>query len=220
VASVNEAGHPKVRTMVFRRFMSLIQEEDVCAFANEHDYALDRANLLTAVTDLRSDKIAQWRSQALSEVHWYFTKTREQYRLSCSTKVISLEDKKDLSEHEQSLIRQQWRDLSSAAKDGFFVPAPKSALSDTSDDEHTAGRVYGDESIGTKHHESAGDKKPSEDATGTDISPYFGLVLFAPFEVDYLDLKSSPHTRFIYSSVRSKDNALKGPKWQSTPVNP
>jgi len=118
VASVTQESLPKLRTMVFRGF-----EED-------------NHNLL-AVSDIRSEKMLDWKHSPKTELHWYFVKSREQYRLSCNVSVIYQQNNAELAYfgHDlekgldlSKLYRKQWQALSNGAQAGFFCPAPKSAL--------------------------------------------------------------------------------------------
>ena len=72
VASVDPSGRPKNRTMVFRGFLQGTQ------------------NLLS-VTDLRSEKISEWQGDGKLhfEICWYFTGSREQYRVAGEVALIS-----------------------------------------------------------------------------------------------------------------------------------
>lgn len=186
-ASVSNEGLPKLRTMVFRGF-------------------LDQSNTLLAITDIRSEKIAEWQASAFSELHWYFVKSREQYRLSCEVTVLCQRQgqagdtvalgkpiQKDVDAN--SLYCEQWHGLSQGAKAGFYCPAPKSSLNNVSEEEGSLSH-----SFETRNEQEAG------------ISQYFALVLFAPTSIDYLDLKTSPHTRVLH--------AMDEPRWTHNKVNP
>lgn len=194
VATVSPSGLPCVRTMVFR------------------DYG-DQSNNLLAVTDIRSDKISDWHKQAEAQVHWYFVKSREQYRLSCKISLVfqnsagELQVLKDattdngegvVSEELAQSYRQQWQNLSTKAKEGFFCAAPKSKLVSSE----------------------------SRDVNVKDntISPYFALLVFSPYYVDYLDLKTAPHTRVLHSANKSSEeihvDSAEPSTWSSKDVNP
>nr|WP_136252274.1 pyridoxamine 5'-phosphate oxidase family protein [Ningiella ruwaisensis] len=169
VASVSPAGLPCLRTMVFRRF-------------------LDNSNTLSAVSDCRSDKIKHWQIQPKAELHWYFVKTREQYRLSCDVQILTAQEDAQ-SESNQALITQAWQQLSKSAQEGFFVPEPKTDKTGNQDGENSVQNI-----------------------SNQQISPHFALCLFSPYEVDYLDLKTTPHTRVLSELYNSS--------WQSKAVNP
>lgn len=178
VASVGSDGSPKLRTMVFRGFEQ-------------------NSNVLLATSDARSEKISEWTKLAKAELHWYFVKTREQYRIACDVSVIRQHADDSIvgarKEHSQvatdhtELYESVWKQLSKNAQQSFFCTPPKSTITD---------EFVPDE------------PKP------TNISPYFALVCFIPVAVDYVDLKTVPHTRTIFT-LNTHDN-----KWSSTAVNP
>jgi PPOX class probable FMN-dependent enzyme len=195
VASVALDGLPCVRTMVFR------------------DY-LEDTNSLLAVNDIRSEKFEQWQAQSDTQLHWYFVKSREQYRLSCKTSMVYQNESgslviagkdagADISNQQQlfEMYEKQWSKLSEKAQDGFYCPKPKSRLSDET------GKGTGTQSGNEKQELKSKD----------DISPYFSLVVFKPYYVDYLDLKTQPHTRVLQSreSLADGDN-----NWTLEPVTP
>ena len=62
LATVREDGSPANRTVVFRGFT-------------------ENSSQLCMVTDLRSEKLAEIALQPMGEACWYFTNTREQFRL-------------------------------------------------------------------------------------------------------------------------------------------
>jgi PPOX class probable FMN-dependent enzyme len=190
VATVSSSGLPSVRTMVFR------------------DYA-DESNNLLAVTDIRSDKVSDWHKHAEAQVHWYFVKSREQYRLSCKIRLVFQNAAGDLqvlgdatTKNGKSVVaedlaksyRQQWQNLSTKAKEGFFCAAPKS------------------EPVCTKQKDA--------NVKGDKISPYFALLVFKPYYVDYLDLKTAPHTRVLYTAEEIPEDNAKASAWYSKDVNP
>ena len=106
VASVDPSARPKNRTMVFRGFLQGTQ------------------NLLS-VTDLRSEKISEWQGDGKLhfEICWYFTGSREQYRVAGEVALISNSIKSSYQEFGEqtktSLIKQQWSNLSDKAKEPF-----------------------------------------------------------------------------------------------------
>jgi len=102
MATVTPEGHPKNRTVVFRGFSA------------------DDASLLV-ITDSRSEKIVELGQNASAEIAWYFTRTREQFRISALTTCV------DYRCHsvEDSVLRDQvWQQLSEAARAQFFWPGP------------------------------------------------------------------------------------------------
>ena len=112
VATVSMDGLPKNRTMVFRGFVP------------------DSLNLLS-VTDIRSDKVADWKLSTPKkfEICWYFAGSREQYRVAGHVSLVSSELIKDAKIRKperqpaylsHKFLREQWQNLSAAAKAQFF----------------------------------------------------------------------------------------------------
>ena len=90
---------PRVRMVVFRGF------------------SLSEASFFI-ITDARSEKVKELAQCPDVEVSWYFTQTREQFRLQCSAVTHSHRTDADL--HRDAL----WQGLSDAAKAQFFWPEP------------------------------------------------------------------------------------------------
>jgi PPOX class probable FMN-dependent enzyme len=102
MATVAAEGHPKNRTVVFRGF------------------GVDDVSLLV-ITDLRSEKIVELKQNASVEVAWYFTRTREQFRISAVTTCV---DYRCQAEEDSALREQVWQQLSEAARAQFFWRSP------------------------------------------------------------------------------------------------
>ena len=97
LATVNTHGLPTNRTVVFRGF-------------------LENSNQLQIITDLRSDKVTDIRHQPWGEICWYFTKTREQFRIAGNLILI------DSDYPESGLLQQRkqvWQKLSDSARSQF-----------------------------------------------------------------------------------------------------
>ncbi|MFT4654113.1 MAG: pyridoxamine 5'-phosphate oxidase [Patiriisocius sp.] len=172
------------RTMVFRGF------------------AQDNHTLL-AISDDRSDKVWQWQQTQNSQLCWYFTKTREQYRISAKVSMIgknglhfesSITQKDEIDRNAYTDTSSQasrnllWSNLSGKAKAQFYWPTPK-------------------ENVRTiETNIEANDKITSE------IPDNFIVVCFQPFYVDYLNLTTDPQTREIHK--------LTDAKWLYNAVNP
>jgi PPOX class probable FMN-dependent enzyme len=181
VASVDNDHRPHLRTMVFRDFV-------------------ENANSFIAITDSRSEKVEHWTHRPEAELHWYFAKSREQYRFRCQVALIQLNDKDmpveinghlDMSsEDARAILIKTWGNLSDSARNSFYASAPKSKI-----DTHSP------------------EKEPSQQAKrNTSISEYFTLVIFKPYAADYLDLKTRPHTRQLFT--------LKDSHWEQQDVHP
>ncbi|MGQ8363770.1 pyridoxamine 5'-phosphate oxidase family protein [Glaciecola sp. 1036] len=152
LATVSAIGLPQLRTVVFRGF-------------EEH------SNNLFVVTDLRSSKVSELTHSANAQVAWYFTKTREQFRISVSAEILSVENLDQLD-----LVRQMWEKLSDTAKTPFYS--------------HTPGIPFDDK--------ASNEKLTNPDVDYNVIPANFAVLRLCPVFVDYLDLKTQPHTRIFY----------------------
>lgn len=98
LASLDSDGYPANRTVVFRGF--------------------SEGGELMVVTDRRSAKIEQLRHDARVEACWYFTRTREQFRIRGRVTLVEAgaarSDERDAA----------WDKLSEAAREQFFWPTP------------------------------------------------------------------------------------------------
>ena len=190
VASVCSNGYPKNRTVVFRGFLSGTQS-------------------LLSVTDLRSEKVTQWQDDhhARFEICWYFSDSREQYRLA--GEVVLIANVLDSSERDssdknsilggqtkQSLLKQQWSNLSPNAQQPFYSSSPKAPFDENSLSENPQN--------GPVIQNNVSDN-------GVEMSDNFCVIVFIPDTVDYLNLKSKPQQRCLYD----KQDA-----WKELLVNP
>jgi pyridoxamine 5'-phosphate oxidase len=151
LATVRAGDRPANRTVVFRGF-------------------LEGTNQLKFVTDTRSEKVDQIRKCAWGEACWYFTKTREQFRLGGRLTLVN-EDHADFSL--QTARQISWQELSEAARSQFTWADPgKPRVSDASFD-----------------------VSPPEATTPL---PHFCLLLLEPERVDHLELRGNPQNRWIY----------------------
>ena len=157
---------------------------------------------LLSVTDLRSEKVSEWQGEEKLhfEICWYFTGSREQYRVAGEVALISnvLESSYqdlDLGElTKTSLIKQQWSNLSSNAKEPFFSSSPKAPF----DDNSTLLKPQ-EEPI------------TSANDVNMESSDNFCVIVFTPLTVDYLNLKSKPQQRCLYDIQDG---------WKEQEVNP
>ena len=99
LATLDAAGHPRVRTLVFRG-------------------VADDGESLLAITDRRSAKIADLDNHTVSEVCWYFRESREQFRMSVRTQFETV------AGPQKSLCERVWRALSDSARAQFYGAAP------------------------------------------------------------------------------------------------
>ncbi|MGL5832165.1 MAG: Npun_F5749 family FMN-dependent PPOX-type flavoprotein [Waterburya sp.] len=153
LATVNTAGYPANRTVVFRGFLD------------------DEQNRLKIITDIRSAKIQDFEHQALAEICWYFTKTREQFRLSGQLQLITAQE---LNSELQQARNTTWHNLSDSARSQFYWPDPAQSLA-----EKSAFTV------------EANDTNTPHDN--------FCLLLLTPQRIDHLQLRSEPQQRCLYN---------------------
>jgi pyridoxamine 5'-phosphate oxidase len=154
LATVHSDGRPANRTVVHRGF-------------------LPDTNALIFVTDQRSQKVQDNQSVSWAEVCWYFTETREQFRLAGRLLIIG----RNYPETALTEARlTTWRNLSDATRQQFFWPHP--------------GQPRGPESdFETKDIDP--DQPPST----------FCLGLINPDTVDHLELRGEPQNRTHYTRV-------------------
>jgi pyridoxamine 5'-phosphate oxidase len=153
LATIRTDGRPANRTVVFRGF-------------------LEKTNQLQIVTDSRSEKIPQIKRQPWTEACWYFTKTREQFRLLGKLTVVGV-DYPDRSL--QQARRLVWQSLSDAARSQFAWPTPGQPRTPKS---------------------SAFSNSPlSQDEPLVN----FCLLLLDSERVEHLELRGEPQNRWRYS---------------------
>ncbi|WP_013324205.1 Npun_F5749 family FMN-dependent PPOX-type flavoprotein [Gloeothece verrucosa] len=158
LATVTPEGLPKNRTVVFRGY-------------------LNNSNQIKIVTDLRSEKVSQIEHQAWGEICWYFTKTREQFRLAGILNLITANGSPANLQQERHLV---WQQLSDAARLQFAWPEPAQA------------RIKDDSAFCSPF--------PSPDQPLTN----FCLLLLDPQRVDHLELRGNPQNRYQYFLDESK----------------
>ena len=107
LATVDPSGSPAVRTVVFRTF-------------------LEPGSRLCFGTDLRSAKVEQITAHPVAAVCWYFTATREQYRLTGRLEVVRSNIGGVLSEERARV----WASLSETARQVYSWPPPGEPLAD------------------------------------------------------------------------------------------
>lgn len=157
LATVRADGQPANRTLVFRDFLA---ETDQLKFA----------------VDARSQKADQINQHPWAEACWYFTETREQFRISGRLNLVG-------ADHPDSTLQQArqetWKALSDNARLQFAWPYPGEPRADTAAFEPSA---------------------PDADLA----LPNFNLLLLDPVQVDYLTLKGEPQNRWIYLLDQSR----------------
>lgn len=152
LATVTPQGYPRNRTVVFRGFLD------------------DQQNRLKIITDTRSSKIQDLEYQPLVEICWYFTKTREQFRITGKIQLVTIHSTdSDLQQARQTT----WHQLSPAARSQFAWPDPGQPMADK------AAFVV---------------EPPAENIPLDN----FCLLLLTPQGVDHLQLKGNPQQRYLY----------------------
>ncbi|MGY6528587.1 MAG: Npun_F5749 family FMN-dependent PPOX-type flavoprotein [Cyanobacterium sp.] len=149
LATISPEDFPTNRTVVFRGFY-------------------DDTNWLQIITDIRSEKYQHLQKQPQSEICWYFTKTREQFRIHGVIDIITHQEKEPKMLHGR---QQVWEKLSDNAKIQFTWANPGETLND----------------------ESAITPDNLDNPLDT-----FCLLLFKPQKVDHLQLKGNPQNRYLY----------------------
>jgi pyridoxamine 5'-phosphate oxidase len=176
------------RSLVYARYLQLATVRSNGRPANRtvvFRNFLPETNQLKFITDRRSEKITQLLTQPWAEACWYFPKTREQFRLLGKLQLVDV-DCLDITL--QAARKVTWHDLSENARSSFFWPEPKADRA-----EPEAFKIE-----------------------MTDVSTpieTFCLLLFDPIEVDHLELRGEPQSRWLYQ--QADDGA-----WSTHAVNP
>jgi pyridoxamine 5'-phosphate oxidase len=153
LATVTPEGKPANRTVVFRGFR-------------------DDSNQLKVVVDTRSDKIEQIHHQPWGEICWYFTETREQFRLAGEL-ILVTGDHADPSLTQER--QQTWENLSDSARSQFVWSHPGQP------------RQADDPAFSNPPPD---EKEPLSN---------FALLLLVPKTVDHLELRGDPQNRYLYN---------------------
>jgi hypothetical protein len=180
ISTVDAAGEPRCRTVVFRGFFNNLSSDhqlyNVCGAGQNGDCNTESDNkalpcVMKMCTDSRSRKVEENNHQPIAEMVWWFPKTLEQYRIRGLLVMVG-EDEED-----KMLIiarKEMWGNMSDPARESFLNPI-------------VPGETY--------------DKKATKDAASNIInggrdeegkvvppSTNFFLMLLDPTEVDYLQL--------------------------------
>ena len=153
LATVTPEGYPANRTVVFRGFLD------------------EQENRLQIITDSRSAKIQDIEYQTRAEICWYFTKTREQFRIKGSLQLVTATE---ADSHLQQARHKTWHNLSDAARSQFAWPTPAQPVAD----------------------KSAFEVSPQ--LTANSPLENFCLLLLTPQKIDHLQLRSDPQQRYWY----------------------
>ena len=151
---------------------------------------------LAMVTDSRSEKAAEIAACSAGEICWYFTRTREQFRLGGTLALIGT----DCSDQTQRVTI--WAGMSVAAREQFLWPHPKQPL--VPDD-----NVGNETNEGSSHDDYS--RQVPQDLHAPPVS--FLIVTLRVERVDHLCLRGDPQTRWL-----SEHDGSGG--WNSEAVNP
>ena len=184
LATLKLDGTPANRTVVFRGF-------------------LNETNRLMFISDLRSEKTNQIQQNPNAEACWYFTKTREQFRLAGQLSLISGDFNRD--RWLQAARERVWQNISDSARLQFAWPDPKAVRAE----------------------DGAAFNPPAPDSQTPPAS--FSLILLNPHSVDHLELRGEPQSRHLYkkddykkddTADRCEQSGDDAPKWSVIAVNP
>lgn len=152
LATLQADGRPANRTIVFRGF-------------------LDDSNQLKFVTDSRSQKAKQIDRQPWGEACWYFTKTREQFRIAGKLTLVR-------ENYDDAVLQKarhtSWQELSDAARVQFAWPNPAEPRADA---------------------DAFAPQPPAADKPVEN----FCLLLLEAVQVDHLELRGEPQNRWLYN---------------------
>jgi PPOX class probable FMN-dependent enzyme len=162
LATVRADGTPANRSVVFRGFLAQCHQQ---------------SDQLMMVSDRRSEKIVQIVHNPAAEACWYFTKTREQFRLAGQLSVVTADThERDLSQARRDL----WQSISASARAQFSWPQPKAPRADDAAFTHA---------------------NPDNQADDQAPPPAFCLLLLSVESVDHLLLRGDPQSRYLYQKV-------------------
>ncbi|MGD1875170.1 MAG: Npun_F5749 family FMN-dependent PPOX-type flavoprotein [Mastigocoleus sp.] len=151
LATVKPDGFPANRTVVFRGF-------------------LETTNKLKIITDSRSEKFTQIHHHPWGEICWYFTVTREQFRIFGK---LILVNQQEIDTELQKVRKTTWQEISDNARVQFAWPHP-----------------------GEDRAQKAAFSPPLPDKE--EPLKNFCLLLVEPREVEHLQLRGEPQNRTLY----------------------
>ena len=123
------------------------------------------------ISDRRSKKTEQLQQNPSAEACWYFTKTREQFRLSGAITVVTASS----THAELTQARERiWQNISDSARVQFAWPHPKVSQADS----------------------EAFSPEPPDTQTPPNT---FTLLLLTVQNVDHLELRGDPQSRHLYT---------------------
>ncbi|MEL6382352.1 MAG: Npun_F5749 family FMN-dependent PPOX-type flavoprotein [Cyanobacteria bacterium J06626_18] len=150
LATVRPNGRPANRTVVFREF-------------------LPETNQLIFITDCRSEKISHLTENPAAELCWYFTQTREQFRLGGQIQIVIASTP---NESLRQVHQHTWEALSAKARQQFAWPHPGKPR---------ATKGFEETILDPQHPLNT-----------------FAVLIFDPDTIDHLELKGEPQNRHYY----------------------
>ena len=168
LATVDEQGRPRCRTVVFRGFVKLPEDHPL-------DNRCDGEScLMRMITDRRSRKVEQVtkNNSESAELVWWFPKTTEQYRVTGRLIFVgSGEFEYDRDKSLSAARKEMWGNLSDSAREQFF-------------DDRNPGETFTGDPVNIP--------PGGRDGNGTVLPPpdNFLLMILSPTEVDYLRLQN------------------------------
>ncbi len=194
IATIDSTGHPNVRTVVFRGFLNF----------DSTSYPKKKTLAMKMITDARSEKVSHIKENPACEMVWWFAKSSEQYRIKGNLVLISGDPNEAGSSEELVAIRkQQWGNLSDAAREQFYWNSP--------------GVAYD----GTPTTPVGG--RDAETGSVLAVPDTFRLLLLVPHSVKYLRLTDNyaQNDELITDDVcQNGDQNSDQPKWNYKRVNP
>ena len=186
-----ETLEPRIRTVVFRGFLSTPTEND-------------KGNdpfIMKMITDLRSSKVHEITKHSTSkaELLWWFSKSSEQYRVLGTLKFVGSGSSGlfdlDSDPYYQQARKQQWGNLSDSAREQFYWRDPKTSY-------ETQSKV----------------PEGGRDEEGKVLPPpdNFLLMLLFPERVDFLRLGDN----YRQVDELTNNNENEEGKWVMERVNP
>jgi pyridoxamine 5'-phosphate oxidase len=197
-------GEPRCRTVVFRGFQNLpIDHPCSVPYPHNNDWNHDDIGpksslssssscVMKMITDSRSKKVSEVSKCTRTELVWWFPKSSEQYRVRGHLCFVGGgQFQYDEDPHLSSARKEQWGNLSDAAREQFFWQQPGIP--------YTSG-------------ESADVPLGGRNSEGKLLPPphTFLLMILRPYYVDYLRLGDN---------FRQLDELVEG-QWQQRRVNP
>jgi hypothetical protein len=122
---------------------------------------------------MRNEKVAELAANPACELCWYFTETREQFRISGRAHVLSAADARLEAKLDDAMMRT-WTQRSEASRQSVTWPQPKRRLDEAA------------------HYALETPAQPPE---------HFALLLIDVVSVDYLNIACQPHQRVVFSKL-------------------